>query len=157
MFILAKNKQYKIGMIISFINWTTKATLYLFCLFCLFTSQVNNYGHGGTVSSPNHTVFLGRLEQAVNQYFMHILSLVTDNNSSWIIKRNDEIESRNYFMINLHVSMGPGQDLLSDSHLLPDTLPTALGGPVSHVSNKLKSNKETTKRTRSSSDFDIHK
>ena len=25
------------------------------CLFCRFTSQVNNYGHGGTVSSPNHT------------------------------------------------------------------------------------------------------
>ena len=27
----------------------------LFCLFCCFTSQVNSYGHGGTVSSPNHT------------------------------------------------------------------------------------------------------
>ena len=26
-----------------------------FCLFCCFTSQVNSYGHGGTVSSPNHT------------------------------------------------------------------------------------------------------
>ena len=25
------------------------------CLFCWFTSQVNSYGHGGTVSSPNHT------------------------------------------------------------------------------------------------------
>ena len=23
-------------------------------LFCCFTSKVNNYGHGGTVSSPNH-------------------------------------------------------------------------------------------------------
>ena len=50
------------------------------CLFCCFTSQVNSYGHGGTVSSPNHTFFLGKLEQAVNQYFVHILSLVTDNN-----------------------------------------------------------------------------
>ena len=28
------------------------------------------------------TLFLGKLEQAVNQYFMHILSLVTDNNPS---------------------------------------------------------------------------
>ena len=28
----------------------------------------------------NHTYFLGKLEQAVNQYFVHILSLVTDNN-----------------------------------------------------------------------------
>ena len=26
--------------------------------------------------------FLGKLEQAVNQYFVHILSLVTDNNPS---------------------------------------------------------------------------
>ena len=37
------------------------------CLFCCFTSQVNSYGHCGTVSSPDHTFFLGRLEQAVNQ------------------------------------------------------------------------------------------
>ena len=29
--------------------------LQLLSLFCCFTSQVNSYGHGGTVSSPNHT------------------------------------------------------------------------------------------------------
>ena len=52
------------------------------CMFCCFTSQVNSYGHGGTVSSPNHTFYLGKLEQAVNQYFVHILSIVTDNNPS---------------------------------------------------------------------------
>ena len=52
--------------------------LLFICLFCCFTSQVNSYGHGGTVSSPNHTFFLGKLEQAINQYFVHILSLVTD-------------------------------------------------------------------------------
>ena len=57
------------------------------CLFCYFTSQVNSYGHCGTVSSPNHTFFQGKLEQAVNQYFVHILSLVTDNNPSWMIQR----------------------------------------------------------------------
>ena len=28
------------------------------------------------------TLFLDKLEQAVNQYFVHILSLVTDNNPS---------------------------------------------------------------------------
>ena len=28
------------------------------------------------------TLFLGKLEQAVNQYFVHILSFVTDNNPS---------------------------------------------------------------------------
>ena len=50
--------------------------------FCCFTSQVNSYSHGGTVSSPNHIFFLGKLEEAVNQYFVHILSLVTDNNPS---------------------------------------------------------------------------
>ena len=54
---------------------------YFVCLFCCFTSQVNSYGHAGAVSSPNHT-FLGKLEQAVNQYFVHILLLVTDNNPS---------------------------------------------------------------------------
>ena len=27
-----------------------------FVLFCCFTSQVNSYGHCGTVSSPNHTI-----------------------------------------------------------------------------------------------------
>ena len=42
----------------------------------------NSFGHEGMVSSPNYTLFLGKLEQAVNQYFMHILSLVTDNNPS---------------------------------------------------------------------------
>ena len=54
----------------------------LFCLFCCFTSQANSYGHGGMVSSPKHTFFLGKLEQAANKYFVHILSLVTDNNPS---------------------------------------------------------------------------
>ena len=43
---------------------------------------VNSYGHVGTVSSPNHTFFLDKLEQVVNQCFMHILSLVIDNNPS---------------------------------------------------------------------------
>ena len=33
--------------------WLSKSSF--FCLFCCFTSQVNSYGHGGTVSSPNHT------------------------------------------------------------------------------------------------------
>ena len=34
-----------------------------------------------------HTFFLGRLEQAVYQYFMHIPLLVNDNNPSWMIQR----------------------------------------------------------------------
>ena len=52
------------------------------CLFCCFTSQVDSYGHGGTVSSPN-----GKLELAVDQYFVHILSLVTDIKPSSMIQR----------------------------------------------------------------------
>ena len=59
------------------------STLYWFVLFvCCFTSQVNRSGHGRTVSSPNHTFFLGKLEQAIKRYFVHILSLVTYNNPS---------------------------------------------------------------------------
>ena len=52
------------------------------CLFVLLLYiPVNSYGHYGMVSSPNHT-FVDKLEQAVKQYFVHILSLVTDNNPS---------------------------------------------------------------------------
>ena len=42
---------------------------------------VNSYGHVGMVSTPNHTFFLGKLEQAVDQCLVHILPLVTDNPS----------------------------------------------------------------------------
>ena len=52
------------------------------CLVMLLDDLCNSYGHGMTVSSPNHTSFLGKLEQAVNSYSMHIFSLVTDSNSS---------------------------------------------------------------------------
>ena len=49
--------------------------------FLCFTSQVNSYGHGGTVSSPNHTFSWASLNKRnFNQYFVHILLLVTDNN-----------------------------------------------------------------------------
>ena len=55
-------------------------SLILFVL--LLHVPVNSYGHYGTVSSSNYTSFLGKLKQVVNQYFVHILSLVTDNNPS---------------------------------------------------------------------------
>ena len=32
-------------------------------LFCCFTSQVNSYGHGGTVSWPNHTFSWASLDK----------------------------------------------------------------------------------------------
>ena len=57
------------------------------------------------------TLFLGKLDQVVNQYFVHILSLVTDNNPSWMIQqKGGENDRRNYFMINPHKSMGPDRD-----------------------------------------------
>ena len=37
--------------------------------------------------SVHHTFFLGKLEQAVNQFFVHVLSLATDNNPSSMIQR----------------------------------------------------------------------
>ena len=49
-------------------NVKKSSCIFLFLyLFVCFTYQVNSYGHCGTVSSPNHTFFLGKLEQAVNQ------------------------------------------------------------------------------------------
>ena len=60
----------------------------LFAGFVALKPQVNSYGNGGTVSSPNHTFFLDKLEQAVNQYFVHILSLVTDKQS--FLNHNEE-------------------------------------------------------------------
>ena len=60
---------------------------YAVCLFCCFTSQVNSYGHGATVSSPNLTIFFsGQAWTSSYQYFVNILSLVTDNNPSCMIQ-----------------------------------------------------------------------
>ena len=57
-------------------------TVLIISFFFVALCPVNSYVHGGTVSSPNHTFFLGKLEQAVYQYFVLIFSLVNDNNSS---------------------------------------------------------------------------
>ena len=63
-------------------GWKWLNCMFFVCLFVflLYILSQQLYGHGGTVSSPNHTFFLGKLKQAVNRYFVHILSLVTDNN-----------------------------------------------------------------------------
>ena len=60
--------------------------LIIFFVLLLYVPVIS-YGHVGTVSSPNHTFFLGKLELAVNHYFMHILLLVTDNNPSCMNQR----------------------------------------------------------------------
>ena len=51
-----------IWRIIFFYNLGNKTVL-LVGWFCCFTSQVNSYGHCGTVSSPNHTFFLAGLNK----------------------------------------------------------------------------------------------
>ena len=43
----------------------------LVCLFCCFTSQVNSFGHGWTVSSPYHTFFWASLNK-----WLHVTSMV---------------------------------------------------------------------------------
>ena len=71
-----------------FIDFNVVVFLILFGL--MLYVQVNSYGHVVTVISPNQTFFLGKLDWAVNQYFMHILSLVTGNNPSWISGKGGE-------------------------------------------------------------------
>ena len=66
------------------INFFKKFFKEYFFVFVWLYVPVNNYGHIGMVSSPSHLFSLGNLEQAVNQYFVHILSFVTDNNLSRI-------------------------------------------------------------------------
>ena len=44
--------------------------------------SINSFGYVGMVRSPNHIVFLGKLDWAVNQSFLHILSLLLDHNLS---------------------------------------------------------------------------
>ena len=60
----------------------TELEIFMFLGFFWLYIPVNSYGHVWRVSSPNHTFFLGKLEQAVNRYFMNILSLITNNNPS---------------------------------------------------------------------------
>ena len=70
------------------------------CLVCLFVSFVALRPKSTAMVIAGRSIhlttlfFLGKLEQAVNQYFMHILShilsLVTDNNPYWMIQRKGE-------------------------------------------------------------------
>ena len=58
-----------------------------------FYIPVNSYGHVETVSSPNHTFSLGKLDLVDNQYFVRIYWLVTDINPSGIrVRRRMTVE-----------------------------------------------------------------
>ena len=95
-------------------SWTvTPASFVGFvCLFVFcFTSKVNSYGHGGTVSSPNHTFSWTSLNKQLSSTSCTYSRLyVTDNIPSWMIQRREQNDRINYFMINLHESMGPARD-----------------------------------------------
>ena len=80
----------------------------LFVMFLYIPSQHLWSWRDGQFTYPH--LFRDKLEQAVNQCFVHILALVTDNNPSSMTQRKGGDDHRNYFMINLHERMGPGWD-----------------------------------------------
>ena len=100
-------------------RWSIHNWFCLFvCLFCCFTSQA--MAMAGRSVHLTTLFFLGKLEQAVNQYFVHIISLVTDNNPSWISRR-EENDRKNCFIINLHESKWPGRDRTSYPWICSET------------------------------------
>ena len=59
-----------------------------FCLFCCFTSQVNSYGHCGTVSSPSHTFsWAGLNKRLTSNSCTYIRLLLTTTLLEWISRR----------------------------------------------------------------------
>ena len=68
-----------------------------------------------------HSVGINSREMQTNQYFVHILSVVTDNNPSWI-SRLEEKGRKNDFMINLRKSMGQGRNGTSDPWICSQTV-----------------------------------
>ena len=60
--------------------WEWWSFVCLFVLLLYVPSQQLWSLRDGQFTKPHF--FLGKLEQAVNKYFVHILSLVTDNNAS---------------------------------------------------------------------------
>ena len=60
--------------------WLIGQVIMLLVLLLYVPSQQLRPWRDGQFTLPHF--FLGKLEQAVNQYFVHILSLVTDTNPS---------------------------------------------------------------------------
>ena len=90
-------------------------------LFCCFTSQVNSYGHCGTVSSPNHTFSWAGLNKRLTSNSCTYFRLqLTTTLLEWISGR-EENDCRNHFMINLHESMGPDWDRTRDPWICSQT------------------------------------
>ena len=91
------------------------------CLFCCFKSQSNSYGHGGTVSSPNHTFSWASLNKQLTSTSCTYFRLqLTTTLLEWFSGRKEN-DRRNHFMINLHESMGPGRDRTRDPWICSQT------------------------------------
>ena len=74
-----------------------------------FSIYANNFCDAGQV----HILRYFKACLAVDKYFVHILSLVTDNNPSWISER-EENGRKNDFMTDLDEIMGPSRDRTHD-------------------------------------------
>ena len=70
------------------------AGIFVLCLFCCFTYQVNSYGHGETVSSPHH---MGKLEEANYQNIAYFRLKLTTTLLELISGREGK-GRRNYFI-----------------------------------------------------------
>ena len=62
----------------------------LFVWFVALRPKPTAIGHGVTVSSPNHTFSCASLNKQLNQFFVHILLLVTD----YKVSKGAEISNR---------------------------------------------------------------
>ena len=84
-------------------------------------SQVNSYGHGGTVSSPNHTFSWASLNKQLTSTSCTYFRLwLTATLLEWYCGR-EENDRRNCFMINLHKSMGLGWNRTRDPWICSQT------------------------------------
>ena len=77
------------NLLIHIQKWTTQK--FCFVLLLYVPSQQLWSWRDGQFTLPHF--FLGKLEQAVNQYFVHIFLSVTDNNPSWMNQRKKGIIS----------------------------------------------------------------
>ena len=88
--------------------------------FCCFTSQVNSYGNGGTVSSLNLT-FPGQAWTSSLPVLRAHTFACNWQQPFLNHSRREGNDHRNYFMINLLQSMGLGWDQTRDPWICSQT------------------------------------
>ena len=98
---------------------SNKATSSLFARFGLmFKIQVNSHGHVWTVSSTYY-IFLGKLDQGINQYSAHTFVCIWQQ--SFLNHCSGGQGPREFFMINLQEIMGQGGDWTCDPWICSST------------------------------------